>query len=186
MPRIALVLALIVLFSCLMSAQDQPFLYRTSLVQAAPGKLVELIDAYKAHAGQESPLWMRHSQGDRWDLLILTPMGSYADYYRSEAIAARQKQDAGWEARRKALVAWEDDVFVFGPPVEALRKSFAGSGFFHVEMFRQLPGMRNELIKEREMENAYSRAVKQPDNLIFLRDQGASWDVFTIGCFRDL
>jgi hypothetical protein len=53
-------------------------------------------------------------------------------------------------------------------------------------MFRQLPGMRNELIKEREMENAYSRAVKQPDNFIFLRDQGASWDVFTIGCFRDL
>ncbi len=36
------------------------------------------------------------------------------------------------------------------------------------------------------MENAYARAVKQPENFIFVRDQGASWDVFTIGCFRDL
>ena len=186
MRRLACALASVLLLSCLASAQDHTYLYRTSLVQAAPGKLVELIDLYKAHAGQEPPLWMRHSQGDRWDLLILTPMGSYAEYYRPDTIAARQKQDAGWETRRKSLVAWEEDVFAYGPPVADVRKVFAGAGFFHVEMFRQLPGMRNDLVKEREMENAYSRAIKQPDNLIFVRDQGASWDVFTIGCFRDL
>jgi hypothetical protein len=174
------------LLSCAAIAQDQPFLYRASLVQAAPGRLVELIDLYKAHAGQEAPLWMRHSQGDRWDLLILTPMGNYADYYRPDAIAARQKQDASWESRRKGLVAWEEDVFVFGPPLANVRKAFADSGFFHVEMFRSLAGMRADLLKEREMENAYSRAIKQPDNFIFVRDQGASWDVFTIGCFRNL
>ena len=186
MRRIALVLAWSMLLSCAAIAQDQPFLYRASLVQAAPGRLVELIDLYKAHAGQEAPLWMRHSQGDRWDLLILTPMGNYADYYRPDAIAARQKQDASWESRRKGLVAWEEDVFVFGPPLANVRKAFADSGFFHVEMFRSLAGMRADLLKEREMENAYSRAIKQPDNFIFVRDQGASWDVFTIGCFRNL
>ena len=169
-------------------AQEQPFLYRASLVQAAPGKLIELIDVYKAHAAREgtAPIWMRHSQGDRWDLLILTPMRSYADYYRADAITARQKQDEGWDGRRKPLVAWEEDVFVYGPPEATLRKAFADSGFFHVEMFRELPGMRAELIKEREMENAYARAVKQPENFIFVRDQGASWDVFTVGCFRNL
>jgi hypothetical protein len=186
MRRIALTLATMMLLSSLMMAQEQPYLYRASLVQAAPGKLVELIDVYKAHAGQEAPLWMRHSQGDRWDLLILTPMGSYADYYRPDAIAARQKQDAGWEARRKALVAWEEDVFVYGPPMASVRKAFGESGFFHVEMFHSLAGTRAELLKEREMENAYSRAIKQPDNFIFVRDQGAAWDVFTIGYFRDL
>jgi hypothetical protein len=57
-------------------AQSQPqptYLYKTSLVQAAPGKLLELIDAYKKIfteetkvAGDATPLWMRHSQGDRW------------------------------------------------------------------------------------------------------------------------
>src|ERR1700745_495406 len=64
------------------SAQGQPrptYLYKTSLVQAAPGKLLDLIDAYKKIfteetkvAGDAAPLWMRHSQGDRWDLLILS------------------------------------------------------------------------------------------------------------------
>jgi hypothetical protein len=186
MRRFGSVLVTLILLCLVAPAQDQPYLYRASMVQAAPGKLIELIDRYKSHAGQESPLWMRHSQGDRWDLLILTPMGSYADYYRADAIAVRQKQDAGWEARRKALVAWEEDVFVYGPPVASLRKAFGESGFFHVEMFRSLAGQRADLIKEREMENAYSRAIKQPDNFIFMRDQGASWDVFTIGCFRDL
>ena len=191
MRRIAPVLSLLILLSCLVSAQEAApaYLYRASLVQAAPGKLTDLIDTYKSRAAQEgtAPLWMRHSQGDRWDLLILTPMGSYAEYFRPDAIAARQKQEqASWEARRKSLVAWEEDVFVFGPPVANLRKGFADSGFFHVEMFHSLAGQRAELIKEREMENAYSRAVKQPDNFIFVRDQGAAWDVFTIGCFRDL
>jgi hypothetical protein len=208
MRRIASVLASVILISCWASAQQsaQPFLYRASLVQAAPGKLIELIDIYKARAVQEAaaegkagvtnadgapiaaPLWMRHSQGDRWDLLILTPMGSYASYFRPESIAARLQleQASGWEARRKANVAWEEDVFVFGPPVANLRMAFANSGFFHVEMFRSLAGQRGELLKEREMENAYARAIQQPDNFIFIRDQGASWDVFTIGCFRDL
>lgn len=174
----------------LAAAQDAApqYLYRASLVQAAPGKLIELIDLYKSRTAAEQPLWMRHSQGDRWDLLILTPMGTYADYFRADAVKARQlqEQDTGWESRRKAMVAWEEDVFVFGPPLPALRKAFSAAGFFHVEMFRSLPDERADLLHEREMENAYARAVKQPENFIFVRDQGASWDVFTIGCFRDL
>src|SRR5438128_2130192 len=80
----------------------QPFLYKTTLVQAAPGKLVELIAHYNARPalpGDAAPLWMRHSQGDRWDLLIVYPLGSYAEYYQPERIAARARL-ADWEARR--------------------------------------------------------------------------------------
>jgi hypothetical protein len=36
------------------------------------------------------------------------------------------------------------------------------------------------------MENEYLRYLKQPTNLIFVRDQGAAWDCFTIGFYRDL
>src|SRR5260370_27620548 len=36
------------------------------------------------------------------------------------------------------------------------------------------------------MENAYSKGLNLPENLIFLRDQGAAWDLFTIGFYRDL
>jgi hypothetical protein len=163
-------------------------LYRASLVQAAPGKLTDLIAAYKQHfaAAGQTPLWMRHSQGDRWDLLILEPMTSYTAYYAPDRAAARERDGSAWEQRRRPMVAWEEDVFVYGPPEADLRKAFGESGFFHVEMFRALADKRAELLQERKMENAYAKAIGQPENFIFLRDQGASWDNFTIGCFRDI
>jgi hypothetical protein len=177
--------------SILTPAAETPYLYKVSLVQAAPGKLLELIDLYKARAtayqaaGDEAPLWMRHSQGDHWDLMILFPLGSYADYYQAERIAKR-KQAAKLEEKIKENIAWQEDLFAYGPPLADLRKAFAGGAFFHVEMFVSLPGKFADLYKEREMENAYSKALKEPENFIFVRDQGAAWDIFTIGVFRDL
>src|SRR6476646_12092072 len=61
-------------------AADNPYLYKVTLVQAAPGRLLDLIDLYKARAaefkqaGDEAPLWMRHSQGDHWDLMVIFPV----------------------------------------------------------------------------------------------------------------
>jgi hypothetical protein len=83
-------------------------------------------------------------------------------------------------------IAWEEDIFVYGPPLEVLRKAFAEGAFFHVEMFESLPDKRADLYHEREMENAYSAALGQPTNFIFVRDQGAAFDIFTIGVFRNL
>jgi hypothetical protein len=174
------------------SAADTPYLYKVTLVQAAPGKLTDLIDLYKARAaalqaaGEEAPLWMRHSQGDHWDLMILYPVGSYPQYYQPERISKRTKAEQPTSDAIKESIAWQEDLFAFGPPLEALRKSFANGGFFHVEMFVALPGQFQQLYREREMENAYSRALKQPENFIFVRDQGAAWDVFTIGVYRNL
>ncbi len=176
------------------NAQQPAYLYRTELIQAAPGKLVEVINLYKQkaalgqQAGDEPALWMRHSQGDRWDLLRLVPMKSYADYYSADRNAAREKaaRNSSLPAKLRDDIEWEEDVFVYGPPLEALRKGFAEGGFFHVEMFQSAPDHRAELYHEREMENAYSAALGQPTNFIFIRDQGAAWDLFTIGVFRDL
>jgi len=36
------------------------------------------------------------------------------------------------------------------------------------------------------MENAYQKALARPENFIFVRDQGASWDLFTLGFYRNL
>jgi hypothetical protein len=171
------------------------FLYKASLVQAAPGKLLEVVELYKSlRAGpgenpDEAPLWMRHSQGDRWDLLLLFPMGSYADYYAPDRVAKREKALRAVEAvlaKLRDSIAWQEDVFVLGPPLAELRGRVAGSAFFHVEMFQALPGRRADLFREREMENVYLKALGRPQNLIFVRDQGASWDLFTIGFYRDL
>jgi hypothetical protein len=167
------------------------FLYKASLVQAAPGKLLEVIELYKAlrPGADEPPLWMRHSQGDRWDLLLLYPIGSYADYYASDRVAKREKALRAVEsvaAKLRDAIAWQEDVFVFGPPLAELRARAAGATFFHVEMFQALAGRRADLYREREMENAYLKALNRPQNLIFVRDQGAGWDLFTIGFYRDL
>jgi hypothetical protein len=179
--------------TCAQEPSQPAYLYKTSLVQAAPGKLLDLIDSYKKIfaeetkvAGDAAPLWMRHSQGDRWDLLILYPMGSYSDYYKPDRVVKRDVVLDPWRDRLKNDITWQEDVFVYGPPLEDLRRAFAGAGLFHVEMFESLPGKQAELKKQREMENAFSRAVKAPENFIFLRDQGAAWDLFTIGCFENL
>ncbi|MGH9748101.1 MAG: hypothetical protein ACRD59_18550 [Candidatus Acidiferrales bacterium] len=176
------------------NAPVQPsFLYKASLVQAAPGKLLDLIDSYKKIfaeetkiAGDAAPLWMRHSQGDRWDLLILFPLASYSDFYKPDRAVKRDTVLDPWRAELKNDIAWQEDVFVFGPPLEDVRKAFATAGLFHVEMFQSLPGKQAQLYKQREMENAFSRAVKAPENFIFVRDQGAAWDLFTIGCYENL
>ena len=176
------------------SAQEGHYLYKTSLVQAAPGKILEVIDIYRslsegqARAGVDEPLlWMRHSQGDRWDLLILFPMKSYSEYYAAERVAKREKgADANLNTRLKQDIAWQEDVFAYGPSLDDVKKAFAGAGLFHVEMFQALPGKDAELFKQREMENTFSGKLGEPQNLIFVRDQGAAWDVFTIGCFRNM
>ncbi|HEY6350937.1 MAG TPA: hypothetical protein VI636_16160 [Candidatus Angelobacter sp.] len=176
-------------------AASNQYLYKVTLVQAAPGKLLELIDLYKARAaayqsaGDEAPLWMRHSQGDHWDLLILFPVSSYTEYYQAERVAKRKKAGdslAGSRERFQADIAWQEDLFAYGPALADLRQAFASGAYFHVEMFVALPGKFADLYQERVMENTYAQALKEPQNFIFVRDQGAAWDIFTIGVFRDL
>lgn len=171
------------------------YLYRASLVQAAPGKLLELIELYKAERtalsrqGDEPFLWMRHSQGDRWDLLLLFPMGNYSRYYARERVEARQKAAAAAaeiDHKIRDAISRREDVFVWGPPLDEVRGRFEKAAFFHVEMFQSLAGRRDDLAKEREMENAYLKAIGRPANLLFVRDAGADWDLFTIGFYRDL
>jgi hypothetical protein len=194
MTRITLLFSLLVvlLSSSAICAAENNYLYKVSLVQAAPGKLPDLIDLYKqrstalAAAGDESPLWMRHSQGDHWDLMILTPMQSYASFYQPDRITRRNKAEQASAEKFKTNVAWQEDLFAYGPALADLRKAFANGAFFHVEMFVALPGMFADLYKEREMENTYAKAIKEPENFIFVRDQGAAWDIFTVGVFRDL
>lgn len=171
------------------------YLYRATLLQAAPGKLLEVIDLYKSgwpgtkDSGDEPPIAMRHSQGDRWDLLLLFPMGSFPDYYARDRVLRREKAADSARADLALLAAdtaRQEDVFVLGPTVDVVRGQLGGAGFFHIEMFEALPGQRAGLYRERVMENAYAKALGQPENLIFVRDSGAAWDLFTVGAYRDL
>src|SRR5262249_53292464 len=111
-----------------------PELYRFVLIQAAPGRLLDLIDLYKkrlpviAAGGDEAPFIVRHSQGDRWDLLVIYPSGSFTSYYSAERVRRREAAAAasGVTGEQFAkqfydLVAWHEDVYVEGPPLAAFR-----------------------------------------------------------------
>jgi hypothetical protein len=175
------------------------YLYKTTFVRAAQGKLLDLIALYKERmavveaAGEARPFWWRHTQGDQWDLMLLTPMGSYIDYFAKAQVAKRKKaaEAAGmgeetFARKLDACSSWKEDVYVMGPPLEFVRKAFEGTAYYHIEIFISLPGKQEELFKEREMENVYGVATKRPYNMIFVRESGAAWDIYTLGCYRDI
>lgn len=178
---------------------DEAYLYRTLMVRAAPGRLLELIDLFQERApvyvaaGEQPPLMMRHSQGDQWDLLLLYPMDSFDDYFSAErsarrAVAATESgmSDAEFKSAVDELASWREDLFVLGPPLEEVRSAFADNAYYHVEMFIALPGKREALLEERRMENVYLAGIERPLNLIFTRAAGARWDLYTIGFYRDV
>jgi hypothetical protein len=140
-------------------------LHRMTLLRAAPGRLLELVAAVKGRG-----LVLRHSQGDQWDLMVLAPLASYGDLASASPLAD------------PALVAWQEDELVRGPDLARL-DGFAGAGLYHIEMFVALAGRRGDLVREREMENAYLGTLGRPRNAIFVRELGAAWDAFTIGAY---
>ncbi|MFC2157786.1 hypothetical protein ACFLT9_08120 [Acidobacteriota bacterium] len=182
-----------------LDSSDQSCLYRVTFVRAAPGKLLDLIDLFKDRMpvydsmGDSRPFWWRHTQGDQWDLMMLFPMGSYTEYYSLERAnrrtGAENKADLSAEEFKdkfREFSSWHEDIFVIGPSLKIVEESFENTGYYHVEIFVALPGKYKELFKEREMENLYAVGIGRPENLIFTRDKGAAWDMFTLGCYRDL
>jgi len=142
-------------------------LHRMTLLRAAPGRLLDLVAAVKGRG-----FVIRHSQGDQWDLMLLSPVGGYAELGRGAGPLAPPE-----------LVAWQEDELVRGPDLAKL-DGFAAAGLYHVEMFVALASRRDDLVREREMENAYLAALGRPRNAIFVREFGGAWDAFTVGAYR--
>jgi len=169
------------------------YLYKVSLVRAAPGRLLELIKMIKAEqpagredkAGDLGPFVMRHSQGDQWDLLLMYPAEDYSSYFAEERNVARAAAN-GFRTRFDALVAFRADMFAFGPELDLVRSAFAKNVFYHVEIFNALPGKHEELLEERRMENAYLIGIGKRPNMIWRVDQGSDADSFTVGFYASL
>lgn len=173
------------------------FLYKVSTIRAAPGSLQQLLDwaatleasTFFKDAGYDRPFLMRHSQGDQWDLLVITPMSSWQEYYDDAAVTKRGdavEKHASTLSKVEGMIAFDEDVFAFGPALEVIDKAYARNSFFHVEMFNAAPGKESELLEQRRMENSYLKATGQTENLIFRRAAGSDVDVFTIGFHRSL
>lgn len=173
---------MIPLLLCLSLVQPPAEAYRALFVRAAPGRLMELVELMRSRrdsAPKESrPVLLRHSQGDQWDLVLLQPVGSLAKYFATD----RTLPDPLWDR----LVAWQEELFASGPPAGELRVAADRAGFFHLEIFVALAGERDSLKAERTMENTFLKSIGRPVNFVFTRTAGASWDLFTVGFYRDL
>ena len=173
------------------------YLWTATTLRAAPGALKAVIadlkalkaQGYYGKAGRTPPLILRHSQGDQWDVLLLEPIGSYSAYFAPGRLHRQNKADTDFAERLQHLqarIAFEETLFAFGPAPDHVRAYVQGARFFHIEMFNALPGKKQALLREREMENAYLEATKRRGNLIFSGDQGSDVDSFTIGAYPSL
>jgi len=167
------------------------YVYRVETLQAAPGRMFDLMDLYRSYfdaleaVGEERPMWMRHSQGDQWDIMIVYPIGTMAEYFSEARVSARIRL-ADREAEMNRITGWREDLFVRGPGLDAVRAAYDGAGLFHIEMFVGLPGKRDELLTQRRMENQYYTNIGERGNATFVRIAGAEFDAFTIGFYNDL
>lgn len=194
---LATIVAAVMLAAPAHAGNDGDYLYRVETIRAAPGKLEALLDwaadvkeaRYFEDTGSPYPFVMRHSQGDQWDLLVILPMKSWADYYSKARVKKREAAAAKHSAllqAQKGLIAFEEDNFAYGPPLEDIGREYGANGLFHVEMFAAAPGGEDKLFEQRRMENAYLAATGQTENKIFRRANGSDIDVFTIGFHKSL
>lgn len=177
--------------------KNPTYLYRTTFLRAAPGKLTELITllkglkdgGYYEMLDQQAPLIMRHSQGDQWDLMVLYPMVSYENFYNKQHIKLRKTYRDTIDFTKKeinARVVFKEDLFAHGPNFDLIAAEFTKNNLFHIEMFAALAGQHEALLVERGMENDYLRRLGKTETLLWVSDQGADYDSFTIGFHKSL
>lgn len=167
-------------------------LYRIHFFKAVPGKLPDLIDAYKNVPVPDNmtprPMVFRHQSGNDWDLMVIYPLGAKASMDANAP--APPEAIRKFKERVMADYAWHADTYASGPPLAVVQKALAvppnaaqaGSpgGLYLIEEDVALAGHHDELGRflERDMAAARARgAIK------FEHVQGAPWDFLAIFCY---
>ncbi len=172
------------------------YLYKFTTVRADTGDFEDLLSwisemkasNYFAQSGSHPPFVMRHSQGDQWDVMIVTPMESWERYYAAKTSEPRKRAQKDYAAKFKtgaSMIAFSEDVFAYGPDLQSFETAFEDNGLFHIEMFEAAAGKTKALYKQRQMENDYLSITGQVENMIFRRAAGSDVDVFTIGFHKN-
>ena len=172
------------------------YLYKFTTLRAETGSFEDVLNwiseikatDYFEKSGVHRPFIMRHSQGDKWDLMMVLPMESWETYYAAETSKKRKGAEADFVKKFKTgfdKIAFEEDHFAYGPDLASFTTAYNENGPYHIEMFHAAAGRTAELYKQRQMENEYLSATGQTANMIFRRAGGSDVDVFTIGFHKD-
>ncbi|MEP5612251.1 MAG: hypothetical protein ABJP45_08375 [Cyclobacteriaceae bacterium] len=184
---------LLIAFSSYSQHGDQT--YKVTLLRAKPGNLLELIDVIKSDITNyqdyqtDKPYLLRHSQGDHWDLMVINPIENI-DQYFSTALSEKRGNaktiEKSYGDRFFDLVSFQEEAIVKGPDKATFNTAMSDHNLFHIEIFTALAGKQAELLKQREDENVFYSKFDHRPNFIFTRVFGPSWDIFTIGWYKDL
>jgi len=186
-----LLAATFLVFLLAFQVSEAQTLYKVTLYRAAPGNLLDLIENLQIRSGiyvdngGDKPYIIRHSQGDQWDLMVYEHIANYKVYFTEhEKLNNIFTPSHGDDFYKQ--VSFHETIYADGPGYATLAQLFEKSNFFHVEMFVALAGKQNELLSQRKMENVYLQEIGREVNLIFTINQGAHWDCFTLGGYRDI
>lgn len=161
--------------------------YHVHFTKAALGKAVQLGDWLKT-PDQSNPMpdhfiVLRHQDGDAWDYVVITHLGSKATV---EAVGTAVPPD------KRDLSEWHTDTFVNGPSweeftramgIDADSKSKTMGSVYSVSYYRPAPGHRQQL------ESALSEAPSGPTdttagNVLMQHLEGAAWTFLTIARYN--
>jgi len=150
--------------------------------RAAPGKFPALLDLIEttdwSAVDTGKPIFMRHSQGNQWDLMLLsTPCISSSCLKAMRTFGEKTNELADFEL---SFMAWSDTSWA------DVKKQAAKAGLFHIEMFHAAAGKYAALQRQRHIENKYLAATGQKENVIFDVQFGSDIDIFTIGFHESL
>lgn len=157
-------------------------LYHIQFSKAAPGKLPQLIDAYKnrpapeAGESQVTPIILRHREGDEWDLITITPLGKQT----TVSVSAPPQAIQNYYERVRPLTDWHSDTFTVGPSWTVVQKALIPAKdalpVYVVTDYRSLPGHRSQLrqVLDRNAQDTPNRAV------IFTHAEGSPWNFLAV------
>ncbi|MEQ9405782.1 MAG: hypothetical protein RIM99_19480 [Cyclobacteriaceae bacterium] len=176
-------------------AQHGDQLYKITLLRAKPGSLLEVIDIIKADIASyqnyttEKPYLLRHSQGDHWDLMLIYPIEGMDEYFSKKSSSNRLKSkslERPYGDEFHTLISSQEEAIVMGPDTKAFNDALEDFDLFHIEIFTALSGKQSELLEQRKMENVFYSKFDHRPNFIFTRVFGPSWDIFTLGWYKDM
>jgi len=177
----ALALGSLLLAPARAGAQASTDVYHLYFTKAVPGQAAQLGDElkkpYPTDPMPEHAIVLRHQEGDDWDYLVITHMGTKATIDATPAPAAA--------TTLRAMTAWHADSFVLGPSWPILSKALGFTGgastagsVYVVAVWREKPGDRDQL---RGLLEQQAGGAKVPVSQVVLQHaEGGPWTFVSI------
>ncbi len=177
---------LLVASTALAQAPPPRELYRVHFFKAAPGKLPDLLEAYRNPPLPDSatprPLVFRHLLGDDWDVMVIYPLGAKASLDPNPPPLPEAQRR--FRERVMSAYAWHSDVYFSGPPLAEVQKALAlpreaqgGGGVYVASYYTALAGHNQALADVLKRDLATARPGS---TLLFEHVQGAPWEYLAI------